>query len=155
RGNPASTPDSAKRLRRQRCQLLLRRPGTHSLQFCLGSLLTLHLSQESSCRIAAPRAMKIASPLGQGGTSGGWERKSDPPRGCAPPKRGDFKERRACRGYPEDEKGAPPLLGKGGAGSSRRLLWGWFEAVDGSEPQPSCLIPNHPRWALAQRPLLI
>ena len=41
-----------------------------------------------------------------------------------------------------------PLLGQGGADSSRRLLSGWFEAVDGAEPQPSCLIPNHPRWAL-------
>src|SRR5262249_14655982 len=41
-----------------------------------------------------------------------------------------------------------------GAGSSQRPLPGWFEAVDGSEPQASCLISNHPRWASAQHPVL-
>ena len=29
--------------------------------------------RSSSCRVAAPRSMKTASPLGQGGTSGGLE----------------------------------------------------------------------------------
>ena len=45
-----------------------------------------------------------------------------------------------------DENGAAPL-GQGGAGSSRRLLSGWFDAAEGSEPQPWCAVSNHPRWA--------
>jgi hypothetical protein len=49
-------------------------------------------------------------------------------------------------GTPKDENSAVPLLGQGGADSSRQLLSGWFEAVDGFE-RPSCLIPNHPCWA--------
>src|SRR5262245_4437016 len=47
---------------------------------------------------------------------------------------------------------AVPLRAQGGEESSRRLLSEWFEAVDASELQPSCLISNHPRWASSQHP---
>ena len=58
--------------------------ASRPLSFRLLSLLVKGNFQGSfSCRVAAPRSMKTASPLGQGGTSGGfWGRDRQPGVGC-------------------------------------------------------------------------